>query len=457
MADENKWAGDCYRRGNDAMQKQNWDLAVEMFSTCVKLVPDNLLYRQFLRNSAKKKYGDNGKGAGTFAKTKLMGIRSRVKKARQAEQWEEASKAIEEGLYLNPWDTHLNIDLAEVSIQLNRGEIAKFAYMEAIRTDQKNVAIFQALAGLLRDRGEYDEAIKVWEQVSRMNPADLHAMRKITELQTEKTTHRGGYEDAERTRDVMTNKNATDSRGGNVAPGESREVDLKHAIRKEPEKIEPYLKLSTFYKQNRRFQDSYDILVKAFEVSKNDPAVGEQLEDAELLLKKVSLDAAKEKAGSTGDVEDRKAAAALSVELRDRKIEILARRVERYPANLGIKYELAELHMQLQKWALAIPLLQRASQDPRMKGKAFVALGKCFVYDKKLPLAKGQFERAVPEINSDSDPDTFKECHYLLGRVCEELKDGSGAEQHYGEVLVLDYEYKDTRERLERLQSGEAG
>ncbi|WP_437194514.1 tetratricopeptide repeat protein [Planctomicrobium sp. SH527] len=455
MADENKWAGECYRRGNDAMQKQNWDLAVEMFSSCVKLVPGNLLYRQFLRNSTKKKYNDNGKGAGTFGKTKLMGIRSRIKKAKQAEQWEEASKAAEEGLYLNPWDTQLNVELAEASTALERGEIAKFAYMEAIRSDQKNRQLYVALATLLHSRGEYDEAIKTWEVVSRLDPSDLTAMRKITELQTEKTTHRGGYEDAEKTRDVMANKNALAAKtSGNAAPGESAEADLKHAIRKEPERVEHYMKMGTYLKQNKRLQEAYDILEKGVEVSKNDPAVIEQLQDVELLLLKAELDAAKEKANSTGDAEDRKAAATKSVALRDRRIEVLTTRVERYPSNLILKYELAELLMQLQKWTVAIPLLQKSSQDPRLKAKSFVALGKCFVYDKKLPLARGQFERAIPDLNSESDPDTFKECHYLLARVCEELKDFVTAEKHYGEVLVIDYEYKDSKDRLEKLQAG---
>ncbi|WP_139228704.1 tetratricopeptide repeat protein [Planctomicrobium piriforme] len=459
MAQENKWAGDCYRRGNDAMQKQNWDLALEMFSTCVKLVPDNLVYRQYLRQCAKKKYGDNGKGAGTFEKTKLMGIRSRVKKARQAENWEEASKAIEEGLYLNPWDTQLNLDLADVSKKLDRGEIAKFAYMEAIRTDQKNKEIYVALANLLRERAEYDDAVKVWEQVAKLDPSDLTAMRKITEIQTEKTTHRGGYEDAENTRSVMANKNLAAKGGGvggnSIAPGESVETDLKHAIRKEPGRLEPYLKLAAHYKATKRYQDSYDSLQKAFEVSKNDPSVGEQLEDAELLLMKHGLEEAKEKANKSSDPEDRKRAAELSTGLRDRKIEVLTKRVERYPANLAVKFELAELLMQLQKWGLAIPLLQKSAQDPRHKARSYVSLGKCFVYDKKLQLARGQFERAVPDLNVDTDPDTYKECHYLLGRVCEEMKDPPSAEKHYGEVLVIDYEYKDTRERLERLQGGE--
>lgn len=436
------------------MQNQNWDLAVEMFSTCVKLVPANLLYRQFLRNSTKKKYGDNGKGAGTFEKTKLMGIRSRIKKARTAENWEDASKAIEEGLLINPWDTQLNVDLAEVSLKLERGEIAKFAYMEAIRSDQKNKSHYIALATLLRERAEYDDAIKAWEQVSRLDPQDLTAMRRITELQTEKTTHRGGYEDAQKTRDVLATRGAAAAGKSSAAPGESQETDLKHAIRKDPGVIENYLKLASYYKSVKQFQQSHDTLVTALEISKGDPGVREQLEDAELLLMKYALEDAKQLAQKSSDDESRKKAAELSIAMRDRRIEILTSRVERYPSNLALKFDLALLLMQLQKWTQSIPLLQKASQDPRLKAKAFVSLGKCFVYDKKLPLARGQFERAVPDLNYDTEPETFKECHYLLGRVCEELKDTAGAESHYGEVLVVDYDFKDARDRLEKLQGG---
>ncbi|WP_437185871.1 tetratricopeptide repeat protein [Planctomicrobium sp. SH668] len=458
MADENRWAGDCYRRGNDAMQKQNWDLALEMFSTCVKFVPDNLLYRQFLRNSAKKKYNDNGKGAGTFAMTKLMGIRSRIKKAKASENWEDASKAIEEGLYLNPWDVQFNVDLAEVSIKLNRGEIAKWSYMEAIKADPKNKTHLIALGELLRERAEYDDAIKIFERVSKLDPSDLSAMRKITELQTEKTTHRGGYENAENTKDVMANRNlaAAGRANGGPAPGESVETDLKHAIRKAPEVIENYLKLAAHLKGVKKFQESFETLVKAVEISNNEPAVREQMEDAELLLMKYSLDDAKQRATKTEQDEDRKKAAEMSVAFRDRRIEVLTKRVDRYPSNLTLKYELATLQMQLQQWSLAIPLLQRATQDPRLKAKAFVALGKCFVYDKKPSLARGQFERALPELNPENEPETFKECHYLLGRICEELNDTAKAEEHYGEIVVLDYDYKDAIKRLEALQAGKA-
>lgn len=455
MSNADKWAAECYRKGVDAMNKQNWDLAIEMFGTCVKLKPHNLSYRQLLRNSTKKKYKDNGKGAGTMSKAKLMGIRSRIKKAKGKDEWEEVSKATEEGLLVNPWDVQLNLELAESSKQLDRGEIARFAYQEACLASPKDKALWTKLADHLEERGEYSEAIKVWERISKLDPEDLNAVRKITSIQTKETTHRGGYEDAENTRDVMSVKGDSAARPGEtVAPGQSKEADLKHAIRKEPEQIENYLKLASHLKDNKKFEEAYETMKTALEVSGGDPNVREQVEDYELLLMKYNVDLAKDKANSEGTDDARKQVAELSKELRARQIEVLNSRVERYPSNLNIKLELALLLMQLQKWSQSIPLLQRAGQDPRLKTKALVALGKCFVYDKKLPLARGQFERAVPDLDVDNHPETFKECHYLLGRVCEELNDSAAAEQHYGEVLVVDYEYKDTRERLEKLQAG---
>jgi predicted Zn-dependent protease len=54
----------------------------------------------------------------------------------------------------------------------------------------------------------------------------------------------------------------------------------------------------------------------------------------------------------------------------------------------------------------------------------------------------------------DEDPNLFKDTYYNLARVCEETGDKAAAEAHYGEILVRDYEYKDARQRLEKLQGG---
>ncbi len=453
VADDNLKAAKCFQHGNKAMEGSNWEMAVQMFSQCVKLVPHNLGYRQLLRNCTKKKYGDNKKGAGGLAMTKLMGIRKKVKKAKQKEEWEEADKLAEEGLLLNPWDAQLNVEIAESNKALDRGEIARFGYVEAVLAAPKDKAIHLALAEHLENRGEYTEARKIWERIQVIDPKDIEVSRKMSALDALQAQRAGNFDDADSAKDVRKNKGVDKAQSIEEKTADL-ETALRHEIRRNPEQVEHYLKLGAHLKSTKKFQDSYDILKQALDVSAGDPGVREQLEDAELLLLKHNVDLAKEKANSSDDPEARKQVAALSKDLRTRKIEVLGAREERHPQNLGIKMELAKLVMQLQEWSRAIPLLQKASQDPRLKTKALVLLGKCFMYDNKLPLAKGQFERAVPDLNQDTDPETYKESHYLLARVCEETGDKEKAIHHFGEVLVVDYDYKDARERLETLQAG---
>ncbi|MBL8852014.1 MAG: tetratricopeptide repeat protein, partial [Planctomycetaceae bacterium] len=189
--DKNKFASDCYRKGVEAVDKKNWDFAVEMFTTCARFVPDNVMYRQLLRNSEYKKYGDNKTGAGALAKSKLMGIRSRIKKAKAKAEWDEVDKACEEGLAINPWDVQLNVDLAEAAQARQYMEVARFALQEARNIEPSNKQLNQQLAELLEQRGEYDVAAKVWEHICRLDPLDGNARSRMGGAHMKKTIDRG--------------------------------------------------------------------------------------------------------------------------------------------------------------------------------------------------------------------------------------------------------------------------
>lgn len=442
-------ASNCYRKAVEAIEKQNWDLSIEMLRMCAKFVPDNVMYRQLLRNSEMKKYKDNGTGAGKLAKGKLIGIRSKIKKAKGKEAWDEMDEACEEGLAVNPWDVHLNVDLANAAQAREHMDVAKFGMLMAAKADPNNKQLNWQFAELLEERGEYDEAATVWEHICKLDPNDGTARSNLTASHTRKTLDRGGYESANSTKNVMTGKQA---QAGAAAPGESQEADLKHAIRKEPDKYEHYLKLADYYKRNGQLAEAHQTLTQALDVSGNDPNVREQLEDVELTQFRENLEIAKEKAAA-GDEAAQKNASELAKEYNKRRLEILSRRVERHQQDLNLKFELASVLMIFQKWPQAIPLLQQASKNKRLNVPALVNLGRCFIQDKKLPLAKAQLKRAVEDLDTD-DPKVFCDAHYMLGWVCEKLGETADAEDHYGEVLVVDYEYKDARERLEKLQAG---
>lgn len=450
---DKKIAADCWRRGNEALPKENWDYAIQMYLTGVKLVPGNLTYRHSLRGTEMSKYGGNGTGA-KMAGMKLMGTKTKISRARLSKDWKTLDQAAEEGLQVNPWDSQLNADLGDACANLGYVDVAIFGYETSLKSDPGNKEINKKLAALLEDKGEYKRAIDCWQRILKMDPASGEARSKITQLDARTVMDRGGYEGAESTRNVRIGAGA--SRPGQAAdgPGMSVEADLQRAIRKEPANKDNYLKLADYYRRESKLDEAEEQLKKALEISGNDMGIREILEDVQLDLMRKALEVTKEMARSKPDDAVKQRAGEMATELLKRELEILAVRVERYPQDMKIKYELATRYMRVQKWALAIPLFQQSRGDPRVKGESLVNLGKCFFYDGKASLAIRQFEAAFPEIKHEDKPDAYKDMYYAGGRLYEHLKNTKAAEECFQKVLEVDYNFRDTVKRLDALQGG---
>ena len=454
-SDKKKIATDCWKRGTDAMTKEDWDYAIRMYGTSVTMEPENLLYRQTLRGSQIKKYGNNKKGA-RMATIKLLAIRARIKKARLKKDWKAMDKAAEDGLKLNPWDARLNFDMAEACRNIGFNEVARFGFERAVEAEPKNKTFLRNLALILEDRGSYIEASQCWDQIHKLDPMDSDARSKITQLHAKNVMHRGGYEDAKSTQEVKTAYDHDQSSGPqkpSEGPGESVEADLQRAIRKDESNKDPYLKLADFYQKEHRHEEAAKLLKTALDLSGGDTSVRELLEDAELDLLRRNLDLAKEASKADPDDETaRKNSAALARELLNREIEILNSRVERYTKDSRLKFELAQRYMRLKNWGKSIPLLQQASSDQRIGPEVLVALGESFFNDKKKDLARRQFIKAIELIDQHDRPDLFKKAHYALGVLAELAGDSEKAENHYQEILSIDYKYRDVLKRLEKMQ-----
>ncbi len=456
-ADKNKMAANCWKHGSEAMLRENWDYAIEMFRQAAKFVPDNLMYRQSLRGVECRKYDENKTGA-KMSTMKLMGTRASIKKARMKKNWEAIDLAAEDGLAINPWDAQLNADLGEACRHLEYTDVALFGYEKAVESDPENKDFLKALAELYSEKGRYSEASATWRRIQKIDPMDAEARRMAQQCLTMDVIETKGYEDAEDTKGVMTDKQISDRLGtGNQAadgPGMSLEADLQRAIRKEPENQDNYLKLGEHYRREGKLDEARAQFTKALEVSGGDADIREQIEDIDLDLLQQRVDNAKEIARN--DADDEKAlhnAKALAGELLKREISVFQSRVERYPNDLRVKFELGKRLMRIKKYAQAIPLFQQSSRDSRLAIEAMISLGKCFIAEKKGSLALRQFVKAIEAgIDPHDHPELFKEAHYWAARLYEDSGKQDDAESHYGEVLALDYEYKDARERLEGLQ-----
>lgn len=444
-----------FQKASQAMGKENWDYAIEMLGQCAQLVPDNLFYRQNLRGCEERKYKGNGTGA-PMANMRLMGIRSKIKKARSAKNWKEMDQAAEEGLALNPWDGQLNADLGEAAGHLGYDDVSVYSYQRAVKAEPKNKEFLKGLAEALARKKDFIGAANCWRKIYELDPLDGHARSMIQAMDSQAIIHKGGFEEAETTREVAKGYEASvmgSAREAVVGPGESVEADLQRLIRKDPANKDNYQKLADYYRREGRLEEAFEWYTKAHQVS-GDRVVLEQAEDVRLEILRKNLELAREAVKRNPQDENaRQGAAELSNELLEQEIEIYSRRVEQYPKDLRLKFELAQRYWRKGQLPQAIKLLQQSSGDVRIEGPVLLLLGKCFIKQKQNALAKRQFEKAVDKFTAADHPDEFKECHYLLGRLAEEEKDLDAAETHYTEVLAVDYDYKDTHQRLEKIQA----
>lgn len=461
-------AQDWFRKGTEALQKENYKYAIECFGTSSRMKPDNVLFRQTRHGSIERLYDNNGTGA-KMASVRIMGIRGRIKKARMKKDWSAVDLAAEEGVSLNPWDPQLFAEIGAAAVEREYWEVAKYAWAKAVKYDLTNIGYNRALGHVLREVREYKAARDCFKRIYEADPNDSEARNMMTQLDAESVMDRGGYERADTTRDVAAEQetavNAYEedrrARKGKKAeaeaPGESKEADMRHAIRKEPENLNHYLRLADHYRTEKQLPEALQIYDQVLEKSPNNMDVQELREDVDLDIMRARLADVSElfrKNPNKANLKEK--SASLRKQLVSREIEVLEPRIERHPQDMKMKFDLAERYRRTRQFARAIPLYQQASADTRLKENALVWLGECFVRDRKPDLGRRQFERALESLNGTDHPEPFKLAHYWLGRIYEAAGRSSEAADHYTDILSVDYDYRDTKDRLDALQADDS-
>ena len=462
-------AREWYRKGHEALQKKNFVYAVECFGTGVRMQPDNVVYRQTRHGSLERMYDNNGTGA-RLASVRLVGIRGRIKKSRLKKDWSAVDQAAEEGLYLNPWDAQFFADVGESAVQRKAREVAVYAWSRAVKYDLNNIAYNRSLGHVLRETGQYKEARDCFRRIYEADPTDSEARSMMSQLDAESVMDRGGYDVAETTRDVVAQQETQvdayeadrQARRGQqanaAAPGESDESDLRHAIRKDPDNLNHYLRLAEYYRGQRQLTQSVELYEQVLERAPHNTDVLELKEDVELDILRDRLADADELFRRHPDkARVKETVATRRAELVAREIEILEPRIERHPQDMKMRFDLAERFRRTKQYHKAIPLYQQSSADIRLKEDALVWLGECFVRSGKLPLGVRQFDKALESLNASDKPDPFKLAHYWLGRIAEKGDRCDDADHHYTEILSVDYGYRDVQVRLEQLQTSVDG
>ncbi len=135
------------------------------------------------------------------------------------------------------------------------------------------------------------------------------------------------------------------------------------------------------------------------------------------------------------------------------ELNVFKDRVDKYPTDNRARFEYAVRKFRAGQFDDAIPLFQTARNDPKNRAECGMYLGRCFFRKGYPSQAISALQEAITEYEFGDD-DLAKIMRYWLARAQESGGERDAAKKTYGEVLTVDYNYKDVRARLDALTAG---
>ncbi len=481
-----------YLKALSALELRNHALAVALMQPLVLDEPEFFAGRKLLREAQILRSRGKSGFLGMSGSGLSLG-KSKAQRLIETGDWKGALVAAEKALENDPTGAQPNKDLfdaAEAGAEEERGKLAKlqsesdaatdeaskaaaalkleaarenvrtfeaiarFA-METVSLDPKNTKARHELGNYLMRIEEFDEALKVFDEIYRKSPGDLDARDKAKEAAARRSMQQGGLKSA--TFAGMVKQRESAGAGAKAAgAGESIE-DLARLVYEAHEAGAPDREAARKLADLYHGADDYENALQYYRylsalANDTDPGLLRKISDTEVRkLSRAIADAESRCALLAPEGEE---AAALRSELeelrRTRAEQMLGearKRVDRNPTDLQYRFELGEQMVLAGHYKEAIPELQKARSNPNTRTRALNMLGKCYTERNMLDLAAKTLTDAVAEIPGMDG--TKKDILYNLGLVYERMGDKDKALDCMKQIYEVDYGYLDVAERVE--------
>lgn len=435
-------------RGRQALETGRYELAVDMLMEAVSAAPDILETRKLLRAAQIANFRKNGKaGFGAklgymLARQKIMGL---VKKGQGAEAMAEAEKL----LVQNPLDPD-NIEAAVKAAEAaGKSDHAAISIEAAYECSNKDPGLLERVATYYTMAKRWDKARDAYRKLSELKPGDQRIVQLLKNAEAQATMNSGWTETVGKKggfQNLIANKEQAaklDAANKAVVSGDDAELLIQEKLKQieaEPKNMNARRALARIYIQGKRYYEAIDALQKAIEVSGTmDPELDRMLSQTKVQYYDQQIDALR----AEGQEEE---AVNLEGEKNQFVFDDLAARVERYPNDLHLRYELGKQYFTYGYYDDALPHLQLAQKSPKDRLWALYYLAMCF-------LSQGQTDMGVMQLETARDAiptmdDLKKKVVYQLGLCSEEAGDLEKAYQYYKDVYSSDVGFEDLSERM---------
>ena len=435
-------------RGKQSLECGKVKLALEMFKQALALAPKSIEARKNLRAAQILAFKQEApsKTSLAFKKLKLFFAASKAssltKKGKGLEAMDEAEKLLE----VDPLDPKY-IDIAVKAAEAASLPEAAAVTIEAAYTcgDASDRSLLEKVATYYILAKKYEKARDAYKKILAASPSDQRILQLLKNTEAQLTIASGWEQNAGKqggTRDLLANpEQAAQLDKQNAAQLVGDDVDLAakeylQRLAANPSDMNASRALARIYLKAKRFQEAIKVLEKAT-AGTSDPELDKMLSGAKLS----AFDAI---------IEERKKRnedyATIQAERDQFELDDLMSRVERYPNDMHLRYELGSLQVKYEYYDEAIKHLQIAQKSPKDRLEALYLLAKCFI-------AKGQRDLGVMQLETAKDAiptmtDLKKRVIYQLALCAEDSGDDKKAYEFYKEIYSNDVTFEDVESRL---------
>ncbi len=439
-----------WTKAQQAVGTRNYKYAVSILKTLIKRAPGFLEGRKVLRACEVKCTPDAGRRSSLFGGMRLTTTRKDP---------ETTIISIEDELERDPYSVSANEVLFAAANDLNLPDLAAFA-LETICQGMPNAKKhLHMLANHYIKHEQFAQAAETYRRVLAIDRTDAIAMRGEKDCAARASMKQGNWEGKGDFRTKMKNQNATadlesqDKVGLTQAELEARLAQLSEQYAADNANLQVVKDIASVYEQMEDYGNAYSFYAYAYQlggsadISINDKAMAmhEKALQAELAYYEQVLAADPDNEEAKATLAARKQEVAMAV------VEDAKRRVEANPTDAQLQFKYGQALFDAGMHTEAIPALQRARNNPNLRIKAMLMLGKCYAAKKMVDMAISQLESADKELVAMDD--TKKEVLYMIGCLCEEAGNKQKSLDSFKAILEVDYEYKDVAAKVEAAYS----
>ncbi len=441
-----------YTKGSEALQRDNFDYAIDLFNQVLAKAPAVLDARKALRTAQQRKAGNSG----GFLKKMFSSASSQPALAKgEMALRKDPAEALQIAEHIlnndpNSSGAHRLVVKAAKLMELPHTAVMSLEILARNSPKDRDLAIDFAYS--LADAGQIGRGERVLAELLRQMPNDNDLAQALKNVSARKTLNEGGYEaladGSGSFRDILKDKQEAiilEQENRQVQPEDKAELlihEYENGIKTEPNNLKTLRNLAELYTQKKQYEKAlaYYDRIKASDIGA-DASLDRVI--AETRLRKFDFEISQLDPNALDYAEK---LAQMEAAKQSYQLSECQKRAERFPTDLGIRFELGQLYFKLGKISEATKEFQKAQRNPHKKIASMNYLAQCYARRGILDLAATTFQDAIKEKLIFDDEK--KELVYNLGSVLEKMGKLEEALAQFKQIFAVDSEYKDVDAKI---------